>query len=102
MEREQMVMDKIEVVRRVYRAMAARDLDALFGLLGPDVVVTQDPALPWGGRHVGYDGFARFGRLLTGAITSTVEHEALFVADGEVIQVGRTRGTVNANGASFD
>ncbi|MDQ1520759.1 MAG: hypothetical protein QOI55_1832, partial [Actinomycetota bacterium] len=25
-------------------------------------------ALPWGGRHVGYDGFATFALALTGAI----------------------------------
>jgi ketosteroid isomerase-like protein len=28
--------------------------------------------------------------------------DAIFVADGEVIQCGRTRGTVRANGAPFD
>ena len=95
-------MDNIDVVRHVYEAMAARDLEALFGLLDPEVVVTQDPALPWGGRHQGHDGFAQFGGILTSTISSVVTHEALFVADGDVIQVGRTRGTVNANGASFD
>jgi uncharacterized protein len=95
-------MSDIEVVQAVYAAMGAKDFDALFPLLHPEIVVTQDERLPWGGRHVGHDGFATFGLALTGTITSTVTTEAMFEADGDVIQVGRTRGTVNASRASFD
>jgi ketosteroid isomerase-like protein len=43
-----------------------------------------------------------FAGKLTGTITSAVTHEFLFAADGDVIQVGRTKGTVNATGAEFD
>ena len=43
-----------EVVQACYEAMAARDFDRLFALVDPEVVITQDPALPWGGRHVGH------------------------------------------------
>jgi uncharacterized protein len=95
-------MSDVEVVREVYAAMAARDAARLFELLDPTFVVTQDPALPWGGRHVGHDGFATFALALSGAIDSAVTTEALFVADGEVIQCGRTRGTVRATGVAFD
>jgi ketosteroid isomerase-like protein len=82
--------------------MAQRDLVRLLELLDPEVVITQDPAVPWGGRHVGHDGFAHFGLTLTGTIDSAVTTEALFDADGDVFQVGRTKGTVVANGARFD
>jgi ketosteroid isomerase-like protein len=95
-------MTDIEVVRAIYDAMAAKDFDALFGLLDAAVVVTQDERLPWGGRHTGHDGFAEFGLALTGAITSSVTIEAIFEADGDVVQSGRTAGTVNANGNGFD
>jgi ketosteroid isomerase-like protein len=95
-------MSAIEVVRAVYEAMAARDLDRLIQLIHPDCVITQDVALPWGGRYVGHDGFANFGLALTGTIESVVTTEAMFVADDEVIQFGRTSGTVLANGVSFD
>ena len=95
-------MTEIEVVREVYAAMAARDFDRLFELIDPTFVVTQDPALPWGGRHVGHDGLATFALTLTGAIDSAVTTEALFQADDEVIQCGRTRGTVVATGVAFD
>ena len=95
-------MSDIEVVQAVYAAMADRDFGRLFELLDENCVVTQDPALPWGGRHVGHDGFASFGLTLTGTIDSAVTTGALFVADGDVIQYGRTRGTVRATGAAFD
>jgi ketosteroid isomerase-like protein len=95
-------MSDLDVVHAIYAAMAARDIDALLALLHPEVVVTQDDRLPWGGRHEGHDGFATFGLALTGAITSKVAIEAVFEADGDVIQMGRTQGTVNANGVAFD
>ncbi len=94
--------DDVAVVRAIYAAMAASDLAALFDLLDPDVVVTQDERLPWGGRHVGHDGFARFGLTLRAAIASTVTTDAIFSADGDVVQMGRTRGTVVATGVAFD
>ena len=95
-------MSDIEVVQAVYAAMAARDFDALFTLIDPEIVITQDPRLPWGGRFEGHDGFAAFGIALTGAITSAVTTEAIYEADGDVNQVGRTIGTVVATGAPFD
>ncbi|HEX4905311.1 MAG TPA: nuclear transport factor 2 family protein [Acidimicrobiales bacterium] len=95
-------MDDLEVVRAIYDAMAARDFTRIFELLADDVVVTQDERLPWGGRHVGHDGFATFGLTLTSTIDSAVTIDAVFAADDEVIQCGRTKGTVVASGAAFD
>ncbi|MBA3303234.1 MAG: nuclear transport factor 2 family protein [Acidimicrobiia bacterium] len=92
----------VEVVRAIYAAMATRDLDQLFTLIDPESVITQDEALPWGGRWVGHDGFTSFALALTGSIDSAVTIEALFAADDEVIEVGRTKGTVVATGVPFD
>ena len=92
----------LDVVAAIYEAMAARDFDQIFSLVDPACVVTQDPALPWGGRHEGHDGLAMFALALTGTIDSQVAIEVMFEADGDVIQVGRTRGTVVATGAAFD
>ena len=94
--------DDVEVVEAIYAAMAGRDLERLFSLVDPAIVVTQDDRLPWGGRHEGHDGFATFALALTSTIDSKVTTEALFTADGDVLQVGRTKGTVLANGAEFD
>src|SRR5262245_28234542 len=95
-------MTDVEVVRAIYSAMAARDFEQLFELIDADVVITQDERLPWGGRHVGHAGVAEFAGALTGSINSAVKHGALFAADDEVIQYGRTQGTVVATGVPFD
>ena len=94
--------DSTDTVRKIYEAMAARDVEWLLGVIAEDCVVTQDPALPWGGRYVGPGGFADFALVLTGTIDSAVTIDGVFEADGDVIQVGRTRGTVVATGVPFD
>jgi uncharacterized protein len=95
-------MSDVEVVREIYDAMAARDLERLVELVDESIVITQDDRLPWGGRHEGHDGFSTFALALLGTIDSAVTVEAIFAADDEVIQCGRTKGTVLANGVAFD
>lgn len=95
-------MDDVDVVKAIYEAMAARDFGAIFERLDEWCVITQDDRLPWGGKHVGHNGFAELGIALSSTITSAVTIEAIFAADDEVIQVGRTKGTVVATGAPFD
>ena len=95
-------MSDIDTVKAIYQAMAARDFDKIFELIDETCVQTQDERLPWGGRHEGQDGFATFGLTLTATIDSKVDIDAIFEADGEVIQVGRTKGTVVATGVPFD
>ncbi len=95
-------MSDVEVISAIYDAMADKAFDRLFPLLHPDIVVTQDRSLPWGGRYEGHDGFATFGLTLTSTIDSIVTTEAIFQAGDEVLQMGHTRGTVVATGAPFD
>ena len=92
----------VAVVEAIYAAMAAADVPALFDLLDPSIVIAQDDRLPWGGRHVGHDGFATFGLALRANIASSVTTDAVFTADGDVFQMGHTRGTVVASGVAFD
>jgi ketosteroid isomerase-like protein len=77
-------------------------VDRILGLCDPDCVVQQDDALPWGGRYEGLDGVATFGLALGGTVDSVVTSDGLFEAGDRVIQFGRSRGTVVANGAVFD
>jgi ketosteroid isomerase-like protein len=92
----------VEIIERMYAAMATRDVATLFELIHPECVITQDDRLPWGGRHVGQQGFMTFALSLTGAIESKVTHLAVFEANGCVYQFGRTRGTAKATGNEFD
>jgi uncharacterized protein len=95
-------MSDTDTVKAIYQAMATRDFDTLFQQIDERCVVTQDERLPWGGRHEGHDGVATFAFALTSNIDSQVDIEAIFEADGEVFQVGRTKGTVVATGVPFD
>ena len=95
-------MTDIEVVQAIYEAMATRDIGRIAELVGEDVVITQDERLPWGGRFEGHPGFLDFAGKLTGTIASRVTTEMLFEADGDVLPVGRTTGTVVATGVEFD
>jgi len=95
-------MTEVEVVEAIYEAMRAGDIGRLFELIDPEFVVTQDSRLPWGGRFEGHDGFAAFGLALRGAIESKVTIEAIFTADGDVIQMGWTRGRTLAGDTPFD
>src|SRR6476469_5186634 len=92
----------VEVVEGVYAAMAARDLDRLFALVEPTIVITQDDRLPWGGRFEGHDGLAAFAAALTGTIDSRVTIATVFATDTEVVQCGRTSGRVRATDVWFD
>lgn len=92
----------VEVVEAVYAAMGVGDVSRLFELIDGDCVITQDARLPWGGRHVGHEGLATFGLRLREAIQSTVTTSAIFAADGDIIQFGRTVGTTTAAGTAFD
>jgi ketosteroid isomerase-like protein len=95
-------MSDVDVVKRIYEAMASRDYDTLFALVDESAVITQDDRLPWGGRYEGHQGVAEFAAALTGSIESNVDIDAIYEADGEVIQMGHTKGTVVGTGTEFD
>ena len=94
--------DPLAMVRHAYESMRTADLDGLLAMIADDAVLTQDPALPWGGRFVGRDGVATFAITLVSTIESVVTIEAMYRAGEQVVQYGRTAGTVRATGASFD
>jgi hypothetical protein len=94
--------DNIDAIRRVYDALASRDASAIQEVFAPDVTIRQSPELPWGGDYEGLDGAFTFFLTLVEHIESQVTTDSLFAAGDHVVQTGRTRGTVRANGASFD
>jgi uncharacterized protein len=91
-----------DLVAGFYRAIAERDLDTALAMIDPSIRIRQTDELPWGGEYEGLDGYAEFFGKLLGTITSRVEVEEIFEAGDHVVEIGRTRGTVNATGATFD
>ena len=92
----------LDVVTDIYDAFARHDLQAVLDLVDEAIVVTQDPALPWGGRFVGHDGFGDFALKLLANIDSAVTVESMFQAGDTVVQCGRTAGTTRSTGTEFD
>jgi uncharacterized protein len=95
-------MSRVEIVRRVYEAGAAQDLEELLDLADTACVITQDPSPAWGGRHVGHQGLTAFLSALFGTIDSEASTETLFEADGQVIQCGRTGVRCGRTGRPFE
>lgn len=96
------LMTNGDIIQELYRAFETEGLDRVLELCDPDCVVTQDEALPWGGRHEGFDQVATFAMTLGGTIHSVITTDAMFEAGDRVIQFGRSRGQVLATGAGFD
>jgi uncharacterized protein len=94
--------EKTELLARTYRAIGERDLETVVAIIDPSITIWQTEELPWGGSYVGLDGFAEFFGKLAGTITSSVEVEDIYEAGDHVVQIGFTRGTVNATGVAFD
>lgn len=57
----------MEVVKQVYAAVAAYDLETLKGLLHPELVVVEAAGLPYAGRYEGPDGFVHLLKVLNEA-----------------------------------
>jgi len=94
--------DNIATVQRVYNAFTTRDAGVLQELLAPDIKISQSPELPWGGEYESHDGAFTFLLKLVEHIESQVTTDSMFAAGNHVVQTGRTRGKVLANGATFD
>jgi ketosteroid isomerase-like protein len=92
----------VQVVQRAYEAFARRDVRAVLRLLHEDVELVQSPEVPWGGRYAGHAEAAAFFGKLVQTITSALTLERFVDAGDQVVAIGRTRGTVNATGRSFD
>jgi ketosteroid isomerase-like protein len=92
----------VVLVERLYQAFDALDLEAIAEIIDPEVDIHQSDELPWGGDFHGHEGLAQFFGRLRETITSRVTTQVVFAAGDDVVQIGRTAGTVNASGAAFD
>jgi ketosteroid isomerase-like protein len=101
-ERTRAVRSSVALIERLYDAFRRRDLPEIFGVLAPDVEIRQSREVPWGGEYKGHEEAAVFFGKLTQSITSAVTLDGFVDAGEQVVALGRTRGTVNANGAAFD
>jgi uncharacterized protein len=72
-----------DVVSRFYEAALSADLDVLSDLLHPDVVISEPPALPFGGEHAGRPAALALLQILFDAIDLDAVVIESIIAGGE-------------------
>jgi ketosteroid isomerase-like protein len=101
--------ERIDVVRRLFRAVERRDLEAVLDLYDPDVEIVEAAALPYGGVYNGPDGARRHAAAFLstwGPLQTPAEHrlDAEF-CDGPgdtVVALFRHRAVNPVTGERFD
>jgi hypothetical protein len=91
----------VAVVAELYAGLDRSDLSAVRGHIAIDCVLDQPGYLPWSGRYYGPDGFLAFFRTLSDYLDTQGHTETIFDGGDVVVRVGRTEGTVRANGTPF-
>ena len=51
----------VEIVRRLFQTVEERDLETMFELYDPEVVIREAPSLPYGGEYHGHEGVVEHG-----------------------------------------
>ena len=93
-----MSQENVELVRRYYELLNARDVDGCLGVLSTDVEVVQ-PSLPDGGTYRGKEGWLRWMEALEAAWSAASWEVREFIDAGDaVVVVARfvTKGTHTA------
>ena len=98
-----MSQEDVAVVQGAYEAFRREDVQAIFGLLHPEIELYQSKWVPWGGKYKGHEEVGYFFSKLTGTIESMVVPDQ-FIDDeeGHVVVIGHTRGSVRATGREFE
>jgi ketosteroid isomerase-like protein len=98
-----MSQQNIELVKSLYAAFFRRDVPFIISKLAPDFEVSQSTEVPWGGTYRGPEGLQQFFSKLTAHLNNAgLPFERFLDAGEDVVVIGRTQGTVKANGKAFD
>jgi ketosteroid isomerase-like protein len=77
----------LQIVKEIYGAFAAGDLDAFFARLDPAIVVIEAEGLPYAGRYDGIEGFQRLLKALDACWVDITCTDFNYVADAERVAV---------------
>lgn len=89
-------------LQRIYEAFEARDFSKFFGLLSPEIQLTQNPGVPWGGKFRGHDGVRVFLERMAEQVISYVAIERILDAGESMAVTGRTYGATRRSHRRFD
>jgi ketosteroid isomerase-like protein len=99
--------ENVDIVRRLFQAVEDRDIEPMYEIYAPDVVIREAASLPYGGEYRGHDGMERHGlgyleaweRFQTGH-DRRLEPE--FSGDGEMVFVRWRQRAHAADGSRLD
>jgi ketosteroid isomerase-like protein len=90
-------LSNIDVAKAVFDAVRARDLDALLRVYSDDIVIRDDPRLPYGGEYQGRDGAIQHAAGFAGTWDPHQSHsdrdpaEVLLDAGTQIVAVWQLR-----------
>jgi len=97
-----MAQSNVEAIQALYRAFLKRELMTILSLVDSGIEIRQSEAVPWGGTYKGLGGLKEFFGKLLENVDSKVEFTEWIESGDSVVAIGRSRGTVLANGNTFD
>ena len=97
-----MAQSNVEAIQALYRAFLKRELMTILSLVDSGIEIRVTETLPWGGTYKGLGGLKDFFSKLLENVDSKVEFTEWIEAGDSVVAIGRSRGTVIANGNTFD
>ena len=97
-----MSQSNVEAIQALYRAFLKRELMTILSLVDPGIEICQSESVPWGGNYKGLAGLKEFFGKLLENVDSKVDFTEWMEAGDSVVAIGRSRGTVIANGNTFD
>lgn len=95
----------VEIIREVYAAFVAGDLELALGRVAPGAVWEgpETPGVPWGGTRHGREGAASFFAAIDDAAEVELFEPRTFVAQGDaVVVLGFERLRVKATGRTYE
>jgi len=95
-------MDPLELVKEIYAGFEAGDPSIALAHCTDETTIEQDPRLPWGGRYIGRDGVLAFLAQLVTTVDTQLVIERIFQAGEDVVEVGRSVGSVRSSGEPLD
>ena len=97
-----MSSDNVVAINRIYEAFENRDILTFFGLLSPEIHITQCPQVPWGGVYQGLEETRLFFGKVSAYLEDHVAIEQILDGGDRIAVIGRGQGTILSTGCSFD
>jgi len=95
-------VDPLDLVKQIYAGFEVGDPSIALEHFSEQATIEQDPRLPWGGRYTGRDGALEFMSKLVATVDTRLVIDTIFQAGDDIIQVGRSVGTLRDSGVPID